>query len=50
MRIGYYCWAGENTARMIRTKYFKPQIDENSLMYSYEYDYLKDLKEKVGRV
>jgi hypothetical protein len=33
-RIGYYCWAGPGTIRMIKVKYFNPRIDEKSLMTS----------------
>jgi len=47
-RIGYYCWAGPGTIRMIRVKYFTPRIDEQSLMTSYDYDYLAKAKELFG--
>lgn len=47
-RIGYYCWAGPGTIRMIKVKYFDPQIDAASLMTSYDYDYLARLKDLFG--
>lgn len=47
-RIGYYCWAGPGTIRMIRVKYFYPRIDLNSLMTSYDYDYLARVKDLFG--
>lgn len=46
--IGYYCWAGPGTVRMLNTKYFNPKIDLESLNRSYEYDYLAEVKEKFG--
>src|SRR5258708_11865462 len=47
-KIGFYCWAGPGTVRMIDLKYFNPKINKDSLMGSYEYDYLKEIKEKFG--
>lgn len=47
-RVGYYCWAGPGTVRVIRVKYFYPRIDVNSLMSSYDYDYLARVKELFG--
>lgn len=47
-RIGYYCWAGPGTIRMIKLKYFNPPVDEDSLMSSYDYGYLSQVKEKFG--
>ncbi len=47
-RIGYYCWAGPGTIRMIKLKYFDPPIDNQSLMSSYDYDYLAKVKETFG--
>jgi hypothetical protein len=47
-RIGYYCWAGPGTIRMIKVKYFNPRIDEKSLLSSYEYDYLARVRDLFG--
>jgi len=47
-RIGYYCWAGPGTVRMLNLKYFNPKIDINSLMSSYDYDYPAKVKEKFA--
>ncbi len=47
-RVGFYCWAGPDTIRMIKLKFFNPKIDEKSLMSSYDLDYLTILKEKFG--
>lgn len=46
--IGYYCWAGPGTIRMIKLKYFDPEIDTSSLMSSYDYEYLAELQQKFG--
>lgn len=46
--VGYYCWAGPGTVRMIDTKYFDPNIDVESLMSSYDLQYLSEIKEKLG--
>lgn len=47
-RVGYYCWAGPGTIRMLNMKFFNPKIDINSLMSSYDYDYLAKVKDKFG--
>lgn len=47
-RTGFYCWAGPGTVRMIKLKYFDPQIDEASVLGSYEYEYLQGVQEKFG--
>ncbi|MEO6729539.1 MAG: hypothetical protein ABIM99_06485 [Candidatus Dojkabacteria bacterium] len=47
-RIGYYCWAGPDTIKMTKLKFFNPGIDEQSLMSSYDLEYLMTLKEKFG--
>jgi hypothetical protein len=47
-RVGLYSWAGPGTERIIKTKYFNPKIDHDSLSYSYDYDYLVKLKELFG--
>ena len=47
-RIGFYCWAGFGTERIIKTKYFNPKIDKESLFKSYDYDYLSKVKEIFG--
>ena len=47
-RIGYYCWAGPGTERIIKTKYFNPKIDKNSLFKSYDYEYLVKVKGIFG--
>lgn len=47
-RVGFYCWAGPDTIRMINLKFFNPGIDKESIMGSYEYDYLAQLKETFG--
>jgi len=47
-RIGFYCWAGPGTIRMLDLKYFNPRIDTNSLLSSYDLDYLLKLKDTFG--
>ena len=47
-RIGFYCWAGPDTIKMTKLKYFSPVIDSKSLMHSYDLDYLKQVKDKLG--
>lgn len=47
-QIGYYCWAGPGTIRMIKLKYFNPKINTESVMSSYEDKYLKRVKEVFG--
>lgn len=47
-RVGFYCWAGPGTERMINLKFFNPRIDHDSLMSSYDLDYLFELKTKFG--
>lgn len=47
-RVGYYCWAGPGTIRMIQVKYFDTKIDEHSLLTSYDYDYLARVQELFG--
>ena len=47
-RIGYYSWAGPNTIDMLKTKYFSPKLSLNSIMNSYDYEYLAELKDKFG--
>lgn len=47
-RIGFYCWAGPGTIRMVNLKYFNPRIDTESLMSSYDYEYLARLKDLFG--
>jgi hypothetical protein len=44
-RIGYYCWGGPGTVRMIEVKYFNPRIDIHSLMTCYDYDYVARVKD-----
>lgn len=46
--VGYYCWAGPGTIRMINTKYFDPTIDVESLLSSYDIEYLSEVKGKLG--
>lgn len=46
--VGYYCWAGPGTVRMLGTKYFDPKIDMPSVLNSYDEPYLKEVKEKLG--
>jgi hypothetical protein len=43
-RVGYYCWAGPGTIRMLRLKYGHPPIDEGSLLSSYDLPALQRLK------
>lgn len=43
--VGYYCWAGPGTIRMIKEKFFNPKINESDLMNSYSYDYLAQIKD-----
>jgi hypothetical protein len=47
-RAGVYCWAGPGTERMIRLKYPHHKIDLTSLWQSYDYDQLRQAKEKLG--
>jgi len=47
-RVGLYLWGGPGTIRMIRLKFFDPKIDEESLMRSYEYDYLARMRDTFG--
>lgn len=47
-RAGVYCWAGPGTERMIRLKYPHHKIDLPSVWQSYDYDQLKQAKEKLG--
>lgn len=47
-RVGYYCWAGPGTIDMLRVKYFSPELDQASIMNSYEYTYLKKIKDLFG--
>jgi hypothetical protein len=47
-RVGYYCWGGPGTIRMIHVKFFNPRIDEESLMTCYDYDYVARVQELFG--
>lgn len=47
-RIGYYCWAGPGTIRMLNLKYFRPRINEESLLHNYNLDELARIKELFG--
>lgn len=47
-RIGLYCWAGSDTVKMINTKYLSPKMDIDSIMSSYDDDYLAHLKKSLG--
>lgn len=47
-KVGVYLWAGPGTVRIIREKYFSPQIDHKSLSSSYDYEYLKKLQNTFG--
>ncbi len=47
-RAGAYYWAGPGTIRMIRQKFFRPRIDEEDLMRSYDLDRLSRLKDTLG--
>lgn len=47
-RVGYYCWAGPGTVRMINLKYFNPKLDEQSLARSYDLPYLQVVKDTFG--
>lgn len=47
-KIGFYCWAGPGTVRMTDLKFFRPKKDVPSLMGSYEYEYLAEIREKFG--
>lgn len=47
-RVGYYCWAGPGTIRMLRLKYFHPPIDEASLLSSYDFPYLRSIRDVFG--
>lgn len=46
--VGYYCWAGPGTIRMIHTKFFSPKINEQSLLESYDYDYIARTQDILG--
>lgn len=43
-----YLWAGPSLVRMTRLKFFNPRIDVESVMGSYEHDYLARAKEIFG--
>lgn len=45
-RVGYYCWGGPGTIRMIKVKYFKPRIDHQSLLTCYDYEYITNVKDR----
>ena len=47
-KVGFYCWAGPGTVRMTDLKFFRPKKDLPSLMGSYEYDFLAEIREKFG--
>ncbi len=47
-KVGFYSWAGPGTARILKTKYFDPKINIQSLKSSYDYDYLKKAKKTFG--
>jgi hypothetical protein len=47
-RVGFYCWAGPGTIRMINLKYFNPPINSKSLMQSYDSEYLTKAQRLFG--
>jgi len=47
-RVGFYAWAGPDTIKMQNLKFFTPKIDKKSLLSTYDYDYLNELKDKFG--
>jgi hypothetical protein len=47
-RAGVYCWAGPGTERMIRLKYPHHRVDRASLWQSYDFDQLRQAKDKLG--
>ncbi len=47
-RVGYYCWAGPGTIRMINLKFFNPEIDQEDLMSSYDPNYVREVVDKLG--
>ncbi len=47
-KVGFYCWAGPGTIRMLKLKFFRPEVDTESLMTSYNYDYLARVQEVFG--
>lgn len=47
-KVGFYCWAGPGTIRMLELKFFNPRIDYKSLMQSYDYDYLARIQDTFG--
>jgi hypothetical protein len=47
-RVGFYCWGGPGTIRMIEVKYFNPAIDIDSHMTCYDYDYVARVQELFG--
>lgn len=47
-KVGYYCWAGPGTIRMIDQKFFNPRMDTTSLLRSYDYEYLEKIKHLFG--
>lgn len=47
-RVGYYCWGGPGTIRMIKVKFFNPRIDIQSHMTCYDYDYLARVQDLFG--
>lgn len=46
--VGFYCWAGPGTIRMLDTKYFNPEVNEASVMSSYQPEYLHAIKNTLG--
>lgn len=47
-RIGFYCWGGPGTIRMIQVKYFDPRFDMESLMTCYDADYVARVQALFG--
>lgn len=46
-RVGFYCWAGPGTIRMLKLKYFNPIINYESLYKSYDYEHLKTVQDLI---
>lgn len=47
-RIGLYLWGGPGMIRMNKVKYFAVRQDEDSIMHSYDADYLTRIKDLFG--
>ncbi len=47
-RVGLYAWGGPGTIRLLQTKYFDPQIDQENFLAMYDRAWLEDAVQTVG--